>query len=81
MLKTAPPSIFVVALVGAVAATCVSLLPTYDAIDKSATIELLTTSTYLNKIELAYVRAAFASIIFVVQGILFFGEGWEENVT
>mmetsp|Transcript_37823 Transcript_37823/g.69137 ORF Transcript_37823/g.69137 Transcript_37823/m.69137 type:complete len:319 (+) Transcript_37823:115-1071(+) len=80
ILKTAPPSLLVVALVGVVGAICVSLLPSLKDIDSIATLQLLTTSAHLDTVTLAYLRAVFASIIFAVQGNIFF-TSWEEHVT
>jgi hypothetical protein len=80
ILKYAPPSLAVVAFVGAVGAICYSQLPSSTNYESIATLETLTGSNLIDKKPLAIIRLIFALIVFLTQLIVFVGPGWEENV-
>jgi len=79
LLKSAPPSLAVVAVLVAAGSICVSNLPTdYHEI---ANLKDITTSELFSKETLAMLRATAACVIFLAQFIKFSGPGWDEQVT
>lgn len=78
---SAPPSPAVVGLMVVVFAACFQGLPTLAELDDVGTYESLTGSSFVSSETLAAARAALALVIFATQAILFFGPGWEEDIT
>ena len=81
VLASAPPSVWVVALMVVVGAVCTANLPDAESYEAAATVEALTSSPHFTKKNLAMLRAIAATVIFGAQAILFFGPGWDEDIT
>jgi hypothetical protein len=79
IIRSAPPSPAVVAVLIAVGSICIRNLP--SDYNKTATLDDLTTSALISTETLVLIRAAAACVIFGAQLVIFFGPGWDEEIT